>query len=89
MAIFVLPGGQKGPATHGGKDIALVVGPHLLGGDIVGVHPLGSTVDGQRGEIGILGVLVDIVFVQDVDELGEGRGDIDASIVFNALDSLS
>ncbi len=89
VAILVLPGGQEGPAAHGRKDVALVVLPHLLGGNVVGVHPLGGALHCQLGEVVVFPALEAVVLVQHVDQLGEGGGDVDARLVFDALQPLA
>ena len=57
VPVLILPGGQEGPAAHGREHIALVVLPHLLGGDVVGVHPLGGAFYRQTGDIVVLSAL--------------------------------
>ena len=57
VPVCVLPGGQEGAAAHGGEDIALVILLHLLGGDVVGVHPLGGTAYRKLGDIVVLPAL--------------------------------
>ena len=89
VSVLVLPGGQEGPAAHGREHIALVVLPHLLGGDVVGVHPLGGALDGQLREVVVLAPLEAVVLVQHVDQLGKGGGDKDALLVFDALQPLA
>ena len=89
IALLVLPGGQEGPAAHGGEDVALVVLPHLLGGDIVGVHPLGGALDCQLGEVVVLPALEAVVLVQHIDQLGEGGGDKHTALILDALQPLA
>ena len=89
VPILVLPGGEKGAAAHGGEHVALVVLPHLLSGDIVGVHPLGGALDGQLGNVVILAALQAVVLVQHVHQLGESGGDVDPLLVLDALQPLA
>ena len=89
VAVLVLPGRQEGAAAHGREHVALVVFPHLLGRDIVGVHPLSGALDGQLGDIVVLAALEAVVLIQHVDQLGEGGGDIHALLVLDALQTLA
>ena len=89
VAILILPGGQEGAAAHGGEHVALVVLPHLLGGDIVGVHPLGGALYGKLGDVVILAALQAVVLVQHIHQLGEGGGDIGPGLVLDALQALT
>ena len=85
IALLVLPGRQEGAAAHGREHVALVVFPHLLGRDIVGVHPLSGALDGQLGDIVVLAALEAVVLIQHVDQLGEGGGDIHALLVHSEV----
>ena len=62
--------------------------PHLLGGDVVGVHPLGGALDGKLCQVVILAPGEVIELVQHIHQLGEGGGDIHALLVLDALQPL-
>ena len=89
VAVLVLPGRQEGAAAHGREHVALVVLPHLLGGDIVGIHTLGGALYGKLRDIVVLAALQAVVLVQHVDQLGEGGGDVDTLLVLDALQTLA
>ena len=89
VAVLVLPGRQEGAAAHGREHVALVVLPHLLGGDIVGIHALGGALHSKLGDVVVLAALQAVVLVQHVDQLGEGGGDVDTLLVLDALQTLA
>ena len=89
IAVLVLPGSQEGAAAHGREHVALIIFPHLLGGDVVGVHALGGALDGQLGNVVVFAALQAVVLVQHVHQLGEGGGDIHALLVLDALQALA
>ena len=64
-------GGQEGAAAHAGIHVALEL-LHLLLGDVVRHHAPGGTFGRQLRQVPIGGVLVDVVFLQHIDQLGEG-----------------
>ena len=78
---------QEGTTAHAGVHVALEL-LHLLSGDVVGHHTPGGTLGGQLGQIVVGGVLVNVVLLQHVDELGEGRGDPHAVLILDALVAL-
>ena len=88
VAILILPGGEEGAASHGREHVALIVLPHLLGGDVVGVHPLGGALHRQMGQVVILAALEAVALVQHIHQLGEGGGDVHALLVLDALQTL-
>ena len=62
---------------------------HDFLGNIIRNHALGGTFSSQLRQI-VVGVLVvDIVILQHVDQLREGRGDPDALFIFHALITLA
>ena len=72
--------GQEAAAAHAGVAVALAVFvhlelKHLLLGDVVGHHPLGSALGGQFGQVIIRSAGADVVLFQHIDQLGEGGGD--------------
>ena len=75
---------QEGAAAHAGIDVALQL-PHLLLGDVVRHHAAGGAFGGQLCEIPVGGILGDVVLLQYVDQLGEGRGDPHAVLILHAL----
>ena len=79
--------GQEGAAAHAGVDVALEL-PHLLLGDVVRHHPPGGALGRELSEVPVGGVLRDVVVLENVDELGEGRGHPDALLVLHALVAL-
>ena len=89
--------GQEAAAAHAGVDVSVTRGlplgelvlPHLLFADIVGNHPLGSTLGGKPGQVPVRRPLPDVVFLQNVNELGEGGGDPHALLVLHALVALA
>ena len=89
VALFVLPRGEERAAPHGAEDVALVDLAHLFGGDVVGVQPLGGTLDGELGDVVVLAALEAVDLVEHVHELGEGGGDVHALFVFDALVALA
>ena len=87
-------GSQEAAAAHAGVAVALAVFvhlelKHLLLGDVVGHHPLGSALGGQFGQVIIRSAGADVVLFQHIDQLGEGGGDPDTSLVFHALIALA
>ena len=75
---------QEGAAAHAGIDVALQL-PHLLLGDVVRHHAAGGAFGGQLCEIPVGGILGDVVLLQYVDQLGEGRGDPNLSLIHICL----
>ena len=88
---------QEAAAAHAGVHVAVALGlafgefvlPHLLFADIVGHHALGRALGGQLGQVEVGRALADVVLLQHVDQLGEGRGDPDAGLVLDALVALA
>ena len=74
---------------HNGLPLGELVLPHLLFADIVGNHPLGSTLGGKPGQIPVGRPLPDIVLFQDVNQLGEGGSNPHALLVLHALVALA
>ena len=89
--------GQEGPAAHAGVHVAVTGGlalgelvlPHFLLADVVRHHPLGSALGRQPSQIPVGSPLGNIVLLQHVNELGEGRGDPHAAFVLHALVALA
>ena len=79
--------GEEGTAAHAGINITLQL-LHLFGGDIIRNHPLGRTFCRQFRKTPVFRILVDIIFIQNVNQFRERRGDPDAFFVFDALHSL-
>ncbi len=82
-------GSQEGSAAHAGIHIAVLVLLHLLCGDVVRHHALCRAAGSQLRQIPVLGILVDIVLIEHIDELRECRGDPDALLVLDALHALA
>ncbi len=80
-------GSKEGAAAHAGVDVPLQL-QHLLLGNVVGDHPLGGALGGQLGEVVVGGVVGNVVFLQHIDELGEGGSDPHASLVLHTLAAL-
>ena len=94
VGLGVHVGGQEAAAAHAGVAVALAVFvhlqlQHLLFRDIVGHHPLGGALGGQLGQIIIGGAGADVVLLQHIDQLGEGRGDPHPRLVLDALVALA
>ena len=81
--------GEEAAAAHARIDIAIFHLPHDLGGNIVRHHALGGTFRSELGEVVVGGILMDIVFIEDVDELREGGGDPYALFILDALHALA
>ena len=81
--------GEEAAAAHAWVDIAIFHLPHDLGRNIVWHHALGGTFRSELGEVVVGGILMDIVFIEDVDELREGGGDPYALFVLDALHALA
>ena len=79
--------GQEGTAAHAAIDIALEF-PHHLGGNVVRHHPLGRAGSSQFGQFIVSAVFMDIVFIQNIDQFRERRGDPDTLFVLDTLHSL-
>ena len=85
VAVRVAPRRQGGTATHHRKAVALFQLLHLLFADVVRHQPLGGTFRRLPGQVVVFAVLIDVVLFKHIDQLRESRGDIDASIVLDAL----
>ena len=87
-------GGQEGAAAHAGVAVALAVLihlqlQHLLLADVVRHHPLGGALSRQTGQVEIGRALPDVVLLQHIDQLGEGRGNPYTLFVLHALVALA
>ena len=80
---------EEAAAAHAWVDIAIFHLSHDLGGNVVRHHALGGTFRSELGEVVVGGILMDIVFIEDVDELREGGGDPYALFILNALHALA
>ena len=88
---------QKAAAAHAGVDIAVARRlalrelelPHFLFGDIVRHHAARRALRSQPRQVEILRILVDVVLLEHIDELREGRGDPHALFVLHALIALT
>ena len=80
--------GQEGAAAHAGIHISALVLPHDLCGNVIGHHTLRGALRCQLREAPVLGALVDIVLVQHIDQLREGRCDPYPLLILHALHSL-
>ncbi len=90
-------GSEEGAAAHAGVAVAVAgrltcrefVLLHLLLGDVVRDHALCRALCGELGEVEVRGILVDVVLLEHIDQLGEGRGDPDSLLVLDALVALA
>ena len=78
---------QEGAAAHAGVDIALQL-QHLLLRNIIRHQSPGSTLCRQLSQIPVRRSLTNVVFLQHIDELREGRRHPYAAFVLYALISL-
>ena len=78
---------QEGAAAHAGVHVALEF-LHFLFGDIVRHHAAGGASGGQFRQVPVGGILRDVVLLQHINQLGEGRGHPHAVLVFHALIAL-
>ena len=62
---------------------------HFLFADIVGHHALGSTLRCQLGQIPVRRALPDVLLLQHINQLGEGRGNPHPLFVLHALVALA
>ena len=94
LAVLVQIGGQEASAAHAGVAVAFSVFVHLIlehdfFGNVIGYHTLGSTLGSQLCQI-VVGILVvDIVVLQHIDKLREGRSNPDALLIFDTLITLT
>ena len=93
LAVFIDIRGQEAAAAHAGIAVTLAVFvdlelEHHLFGDIIGHHALGGALGCQLRQIIIGRIVVDVVLLQHIDQLGEGRGDPNARFVLDALIAL-
>ena len=94
LAVLVDIGRQEAAAAHAGVAVPLAVFvdlqlEHFFLGDIVRHHAPRGALGGQTGQVIILGIRVDVILLEHVDQLREGRGDPDALLVFDALVALA
>ena len=80
--------GQEGAATHARVHIAVLVLLHLLRRDVVRHETLRGALRSELGELPVRRILADIVLIQNVDQLREGRGNPDTLLVLDAAHSL-
>ena len=80
---------EEAAAAHAWVDIAIFHLSHDLGGNVVRHHALGGTFRSELCEVVVGGILMDIVFIKDVDELREGRCDPYALFILDALHALA
>ena len=89
VALGIFPRAQEGAATHGAEDVAFIGFAHLLGRNVVGIHPFGRAFSSQLGQIEVRAAFADVVFVEDVDQFREGRRNVDVGVVLNPLNALT
>ena len=97
IAVTRAIGREEAAAAHAGVAIAVALGlalgelelAHLLLGDVIGHHALGGALGRELGQVKVLGALVDVILLEDVDELGERGGDPHARLVLHALVALA
>ena len=82
-------GGEEAAAAHAGVYVAVLQALHDFGGNVVRYHSLGGAFRSQLGEVVVGGIVVDVVFVQHVNELREGRGNPYALFILHTLHSLA
>ena len=87
VLLFLL-NGKEGAASHAGVYIAVLQLAHDLSGNVVRNHTLGGTFGSNLSEVPVLGILVDVVLIQNVDQLRESRSDPCAALILNALHTL-
>ena len=80
--------GQEAAAAHADIDIALQF-QHLLLGDIIRNHALGSTLGGQTGQIPVGSAFTHIILFQHINQLREGRGDPDTVLILDTFITLA
>ena len=78
---------QEGTTAHARVNIALIL-PHLLRRDVVRHHALRSALRCQLRQVVVLALRIDIVLIQCVDDLREGRCDPDTLLILDALHAL-
>ena len=94
LSVLVHIGSQEASAAHAGVAVALAVFidfilEHDFFGNVIRHQALGRAFGGQLCEIIIFAVFMNVVFLQHVDELGEGRSNPDALFIFHALIALA
>ncbi len=93
LAVFIHIRGQEAAATHTGVAVTIAVFIHLqlqhdLFADVIRNHPAGGAFCGQLGQIEIGRIGVDIIFLQNIYQLGEGGGDPYTLLIFYTLPAL-
>ena len=78
---------QEGTTAHARVNIALIL-PHLLRRDVVRHHALRGALRCQLRQVVVLALRIDIVLIQCVDDLREGRCDPDTLLILDALHAL-
>ena len=78
---------QEGTTAHARINIALIL-PHLLRRDVVRHHALRGALRCQLRQVVVLALRIDIVLIQCVDDLREGRCDPDTLLILDALHAL-
>ena len=86
LAVFY---SEEGTAAHTGIDIALFQLFHNLGGNVVRNHTFGSTPGSKLSQIPVGGLWSDIVLIQYIDQLGEGRGNPHTVLILYSLHPLT
>ena len=61
---------------------------HLLLGDVVRDHTLRSAFCCKLGQVPVLGILMDVVLLEHIDQFREGRCNKHAFLILDTLDSL-
>ena len=81
--------GEEGAAAHAWVNVAVLQVLHDLGGNIVRNHSLCCTFSSKSGQVIVRGIIMNVVFVEDVDQFRECRSDPDALFILDALHSLA
>ena len=89
VTVFILPGRQEAAAAHRGENISFIVFTHFLSADVIRIHTLSAAFYCQTRNIIILAALQAVMLIQNINQLREGRGYINALIIFDALQTLT
>ena len=88
VSILILPRYEEASASHGGKDIAFIVFAHLLGRNIVRIHPFDGAAYSKLSQVIILTTLEAVIFIKDINQFREGRSNVDTGFILDAFQTL-
>ena len=88
VSILILPRYEEASASHGGKDIAFIVFAHLLGRNIVRIHPFNGAAYSKLSQVIILTTLEAVIFIKDINQFREGRSNVDTGFILDAFQTL-